>query len=430
MSEQIITLDQAAIQKAVVDAVAKKQMRGSKPKEGKPALTIPLLQEWLADQNITVKKNSITHRLEVEGLDAVYDAETLESSLHVIVHDMIKAEYSCTSGLVADLLVVVGGLARYNPIIELLSNAGPWDGHDYIEDVYNILRLPQDDMFSKILVRKWFLQSYSLLYNDEHRPYGGDGALVLLGPQGVGKTMFVSKVGGLRPDFVRLGGYLDFKDKDSLIRCTSTWICELGELETTLRTDTERLKAFLTAERDSYRVPYGRTDSNLIRRTSFIATANSDKLLVDPSGSRRFWTVPITSVDLDALDKLNVIQLWKQVEQDYITYGAQGFRLTPIEQKILAARNADHEKPLRAQSEVEDILSDAREHPDKWTWKLQTVTTFKETFAALHPYSVEAIGKALDKLNVPVSDTTRVDGKKGRYRELPTWKSSGQTWNT
>ena len=60
---------------------------------------------------------------------------------------------------------------------------------------------------------------------------------------------------GIRPDFVKLGQWIDPKDKDTMLRCTSAWIVELGEIETTLRSDLERLKAFITAEADEYRLP-------------------------------------------------------------------------------------------------------------------------------------------------------------------------------
>ena len=74
---------------------------------------------------------------------------------------------------------------------------------------------------------------------------------------------------------------------------------------------------------------------------------------------------------------------------------------------------------MRGQDEVADILDEANAHPDRFSWKLLTATSFKEIYPALHGLSAEAIGKALDRAGVQLADTTRVDGKRGRYRLLP-----------
>lgn len=170
----------------------------------------------------------------------------------------------------ADLLGVLAGKHRYNPVEVMLKNAPAWDGVDRVEQLYKILCI-EDDELSKTLLHKWLWQCYSMAHNDTKYPFGADGLLVLQGKQGIGKTSFVRKIGVL-PELVKLGQYLDSRDKDTIRRCTSCWICEWGEIETTLRSDLERLKAFITAEIDEYRLPYGRTDQTLCRRTSLIAT--------------------------------------------------------------------------------------------------------------------------------------------------------------
>lgn len=419
VEDEIISIDTALLKKSISDAIAKKQ---AKPKS-KPSLTIPLFQEWLDNKGITVRRNLLTHRLETSGLGTVYDAETLESSLHVILHDELKSEFSCSSSLVADLLAVVGGLHRYNPVIDFFKAAPPWDKTDYYEIVYQAYNLAPDDALSRVLIRKAFCQWYSLLYNNERKPYGGDGVLTLIGKQGCGKTRSIELLTPL-PEYVKIGGFLNFADKDSYIRATSCWICELAEAETTLRTDRERLKSFLTSATDSYRLPYGRTDTNLIRRTSFVATANSNQLFIDETGNRRFWTIPIESVDCELLEKMDRTMLWKQIENDVMTYGWQCFRLSATEQKFLAERNGEHEKPLKAQSEVMDILSDAENNPAQWEWVNQTVTEFKEYNAALRPYTVEAIGQALTRIGINTQQA-RDNGKRTRVRCLPRRKYGG-----
>lgn len=371
---------------------------------------------WLADHGISVRKNIVNHSLEVTGVDPLFDRETVRNSLPVILHNDLKQIYSCNIGLVSDLLDVVGGICSFNPVTDLFSSAPPWDGKDHVSELYNILHLPESDKLSQTLLHKWLMQTRAIAENDLEHAFGADGMLVLTGPQGIGKTT-LCRVLAVKPELSKLGMYIDCHDKDTLRRTTSCWIAELGEVETTLRSDLERLKAFITAEVDEYRLPYGRSDQVLARRTSLIATCNSERFLIDPTGSRRFWTVPITDIDLPALNRLDVVQLWRQIEVE-IAADRQCFRLTPFEQAELARRNTAHEKPLKAQMEVEDIFTDADEQKSLYRWEYMTVSDFKLDYPSLSRYTVEQVAKALDKLGVR-QERKSIGGKQSRVRLLP-----------
>ena len=340
----------------------------------------------------------------------------------MIVHDALKRDFSCDRSLVADLLGVVAGKNRFNPVLDMLEAAPAWDGVDRVEEVYKILQIPERDTLSRTLVYKWLLQTRSIVENEIGTAFGADGVLVLQGPQGCGKTTFARTI-AVKPELVKLGQYIDARDKDTLRRVTSCWIAELGEIETTLRSDLERLKAFITAEIDEYRLPYGRADVSLARRTSLIATCNTERFLIDPTGARRFWTIPLTGIDLDALSELNVLQLWKQIEIE-VKKNPQSFRLTKFEQAELAERNATHEKYLKSQAEIEDILLDADDIKAGYSWVFMTVTQFKNEYPVLNHYTAEQISKALDKIGIPM-EKKRIDGKPSRVRKLPrhTWSS-------
>lgn len=245
--------------------------------------------------------------------------------------------------------------------------------------------------------------------------------LVLQGPQGCGKTSFVRQI-GIRPDFVKLGQWIDPKDKDTMIRCTSAWIVELGEIETTLRSDLERLKAFITAESDEYRPPYARVANRTARRTSLVGTCNSERFLIDPTGSRRFWTIPVDNIDLNRLMNFHAIQFWRQIKVLCAGH-PDDFRLTKEEQRQLALRNTAHEKPLKAQLEIEDIIAEAEADPDSYEWRLTTVSAFKEEYSSLKRYDVAQIGRALDKLGYG-QKRIQANGRRERLRELPCHKWS------
>lgn len=382
----------------------------------KPPLDIDTLQDILNSEGITVRYNQITHSLDIRGVPGEYNPETIRAELPTVLWDCYRKRYACTASAIAEQLDIIGGLNRFNPVEEMLDGAELWDGIDRVEQLYLILGINESDKLSRTLVKKWLLQSLSLAFNDELHPFGADGILVLQGEQGIGKTSFVRKIGVLS-DLTKTGLYIDHRDKDTVRRVTSAWISELGELETSLRSDLERFKAFITAEVDEYRLPYARSDSRFIRRTSIIATCNSDRFLVDSTGSRRFWVVPIERIDLEALNEFNTLQLWKQLQRELIG-NEQGFRLTPSEREELARRNAAFDKPLKAQSEIEDILADA-EGSNRFEWHFQTATEFRTEFSsALHAYSTEQIARALNKLGIK-NEQKRIDGKPKRVRFLP-----------
>jgi len=381
----------------------------------KPYLTEATLEEYLAAKGIMVHLNVITHELEITGIPTEYNPESRRNDLLVILFDELKQLYRCDRQTVGDLLNLIAGKNRYNPVLELID-CNEWDGVDYLGQLIDILGIREDDELSKTLLYKWAAQCYQLLHNEIGLNISADGMLVLQGPQGCGKTSFVRQI-GIRPDFVKLGQWLDPRDKDTLRRCTSAWIVELGEIETTLRSDLERLKAFITAESDEYRLPYARADNKTARRTSLVGTCNSERFLIDPTGSRRFWTIHVENIDLNRLMNFPSLRFWRQIKE--ICKGhPDDFRLTLEEREELELRNTEHEKPMKAQLEVEDIISEAERDPNCFEWRLVTVSEFKEEYPSLRRYDVRQIGAALDKLGYDAKRVKR-NGAVSRLRELP-----------
>src|SRR6185437_11835071 len=85
-----------------------------------------------------------------------------------------------------------------------------------------------------------------------------------------------------------------------------------------------RIKSYLTEDSDKIRFPYERKDSVIQRRTVFAASVNDPNFLVDETGNRRWWTIPVISInDNHGLDMrqvwAEVYSMWKQGEQAYLT---------------------------------------------------------------------------------------------------------------
>ena len=385
--------------------------------ESKKTLTLVPLANLLYTEGITVELNTITHEIEVKGVSDEFNQEDLLNDLPVILHDRLKGAFSCTKDLLADLLRIIAGQNRYNPVDRMLEGV-KWDGTDRFTELCEIIGI-ENDSLSKTMLRKFLNAAWVLAHNDSFDPQGADGMLVLVGGQGIGKTSFVRVIGAQR-GLYKLGQFVDARDKDTQRRCTSAWIVELAEIETTMRGDLERLKAFITAERDETRLPYARADRITPRRTVFVGTCNSPEFLVDPTGSRRFWTIPVNDIDRERLRDYNAVQLWAQIAFESNLQPFE-YRLTPDEQAALAKRNTQHERPLKAQPEVEDILSSAESRSNAFVWEYMTVSDFKASHSSLSRYSAEQIGKALDRVGITATRKS-IDGRQIRARYLPRYR--------
>lgn len=388
----------------------------TKKRNLKPALTIDILEACLKEMNIEIKLNQITHEISFSGLASKYNPESSISDLAVILSNELKVKYSqCSKDTVMDYLKVLAGMHRYNPVSDYLTSL-TWDGKDYLNEFYDVLGIKNDDSLSRTLIQKWLWQCVALSQNDLKHPFGADGVLVLNGAQGIGKTS-VGHALGTKHGFFTEGMYIDKQDKDTTRRCISNWIVELGEIETTFRSDLERLKAFITAPIDIYRLPYVRSDEKTVRRTSIIATCNTTDFLIDPTGSRRFWTIPIDLIDLEKLRQFDIDGLWAQMYMEVNTHpnGLQCFRLTRLEQFQLQVRNLEHEKPLTAETEVRDILTDAQTNYTRYSMMDITISDWKEYYSSLACYKANQIGKVLSKMGYEQSKSRA----NGRTYELP-----------
>ena len=96
----------------------------------------------------------------------------------------------------------------------------------------------------------------------------------------------------------------DGRTKDDLIILHKSWIQEWGEIERVFgKRQAGEIKAFLTRKKDLFRPPYGRTALNFPRRSIIVGSVNDGQFLVDPTGNRRYWVVPI------AVGKIDLTQL-------------------------------------------------------------------------------------------------------------------------
>ncbi len=329
-------------------------------------LTHEILEQVLNDNGITVRENIVTKNIEFIGLS--YDDTYSEENINSLAVTLIKNNYLldnfsyCTDTSIENNLRVIADKNRYSPVIEYLEGLPEYHfkpNDDPIgELVFDILNIPKDDDFTKTLVTKWLVQAIAIAYNgvDDNEIVGADGVLVLIGPEGIGKTSFFRELTPIKNMYSELNTSLDMGKKDSVIEATNIWICELGELNSTTKKGQSELKSFITRPKDTYRAPYGRIAETKPRRTVFCATVNNDDFLTGDTGYRRWWTIETLSTikweKLKNKDYLN--KLWACIYKLY--KDGYEWRLGRKNTDILKTRNINHNVQFEGSEEIKMLL--------------------------------------------------------------------------
>ena len=310
-------------------------------------LTLERIIQALSELKITVRLNLITREMEVLGLPSAFNPEGLAGSAHIILHDLLKRRYRCTKDLVADLLGLVAGQNRYNPVLDYFKSL-TWDERDRMLELFSILGLHEEDTLSMVLVMKWSLQCVAMALNDPENAYGADGVLVLQGPQGIGKTTFARTMA--RKAHVLQGGavhrlpgqghhpppdeHMDFRawrggDLPAHRPRAAQGLHHRGE---------RRVPPPLRQERHGER-PAHQPHCH-VQLQEFLTDPHGLTAVLDGAGGEDRPQSP------EGIRRGSV--LGADVP-DFHEEGESCFRLTAEEQQLLAQRNAVHEKPLRAQ---------------------------------------------------------------------------------
>ena len=367
-----------------------------KVKKKKRIFNIDVCRMFLKTFGISIRYNDMSHDYEITAPTTVINGENRFELLATILEDtIIKLAYKRgRKAVIYGILDVIANENRYHPVIDLLKKE-PWDNADRLTDLYHIMGI--SDEFHKVLVRKWLLQTIAILFNSNDKPISSQGILVLQGGQGIGKTEFLRHL-AIKNEFFKGGSVLDMKNKDTIISATRVWICELGEIDSTTSKKQSELKAFITEQYDRYREPYARKEVKRLRKTSFCGTVNPTAYLTDETGNRRFWTIPVQSIDLNKVfssDSEWYTQLWRQIYSEY-KQNPMGYLLTNEEQNTLNRSNEKYETLLQGEDEFMTVFDTSADY-SLWTNRLtaaQIADELNSRFKSLHISSM-SVGKNL-----------------------------------
>lgn len=210
-------------------------------------------------------------------------------------------------------IVSASDKCRYHPIKnQILSVA--WDGIPRAETFFIDVLGVEDNIYNRECTRKWLLASLTRLFNNGVK---FDEMIILQGGQGIGKSTTLQRLS--------LGYYTDITEKLSdevTFKVMRTWLVELSELSTMLKTDSDSFKAWLSATKDTVRKKYGNDPDDYPRAFTVLGTTNNKEILKDRTGNRRYWLMYCDKDKIKrtiwSLDNNTLLQLWSEVYQWYL----------------------------------------------------------------------------------------------------------------
>jgi putative DNA primase/helicase len=326
------------------------------------------------ENNITMPSTveNLKFLLKYYGIECEYD-EILKKPSVFIVGDKSHKDLSDEANLkvirslgkkndvkddVSDYLINVFSENAVNPVLDWIESK-KWDGVSRMPMLMDTLTLSDEthQNYAETMIKTWLIQCIAALDGGARTPLFNaikkyELVLVFTGSQGLGKTSwFKSLIPYEMKDYFSEGEMLNITEKDSVKRCISNWIVELGEIDSTFgKSEISMIKAFLSKTEDNIRLPYAATHSNFSRRTSFCGTVNELHFLHDTTGNRRFLPIHVTECKFS--HSIDLQQLWAEILHLYLD-GAIWWLNAEAKQQL-----EDTQVSFRSVSVVEEQLFD------------------------------------------------------------------------
>lgn len=337
--------------------------------KGKPLSTIENVRELCRRLGVTIRYNVISKDEEILIPGAGFSIDNKQNaSLSWLISECAK--FRMPVDQVPAFVTFIADQNPYNPVAMWIESK-PWDGRDRLTELLGTIQAvgEQDERVSamkRAFLTRWMISAIAGAFS----PTGvsAHGVLVFQGAQYVGKTKWFKSLVPADLGVLKDGLLLRPDDRDSVMKCVSNWLVELGEIDATFRkADVAALKSFLTSDRDVLRRAYARKESTFARRTVFFASVNPKQYLHDPTGNRRYWTIECEY--LDHSHSIDMQQCWAQVLGLY--RAGESWFLTPDEMALLNDHNLDFEELDPIQELVATRLN---WRLDKSLWRKASVT--------------------------------------------------------
>jgi predicted P-loop ATPase len=249
--------------------------------------------------------NIFTQQIEIQGQVA--------KNIEHFYLQLSEMGYKISKDIALDCLVKVAHENSYDPVRLYLEHVRAQVPPTYIDRLSSTYLRPADSAEPEPtlydhMVKRTLIAAVRRIFEPGCKH---DHACVLMGDQGARKSSFWSAIGGpFFSDALR-----DISSKDDLMVLHRSWIMEWAELDAIVsKKHAGQIKGFLSQSTDMFRVPYGKATEAFPRRGIIVGSTNRDSgFLVDETGNRRFWVIPVTCTLHNPIDVPNLL-----IERDAI----------------------------------------------------------------------------------------------------------------
>ena len=238
-----------------------------------------------------IRYNKLASQIYGEGLPwrrshpAWRDADTAQLVAYIDTH---YGEFTARNYELA--ITKVSDDRAYHPILEYLDALPSWDNRKRVNTFFIDYLGAEDTAYTQAVTRKTLVAAIARVKCPGIK---FDNVPVLNGPQGIGKSMAISRLG--REWYSDSLSISDMKDKTAPEKLQGHWLLELSEMAGIKKMDVETVKSFASRVDDKYRPSYGRVVESHPRQCIIIGTTNNDGgFLRDVTGNRRFWPIRVT----------------------------------------------------------------------------------------------------------------------------------------
>ncbi len=225
----------------------------------------------------------------------------------------------------------------YHPIRDYLS-ALVWDGQERIRHALHRYLGADEDEYTYDVLKLFMLGAIHRVFCPGCK---FEFMLCLVGGQGAGKSSF------FRLMAVRDEWFSDdlrrLEDENVYRKLQGHWLIELSEMIATANARSiEEIKAFLSRQKETYKVPYETHPKDRLRQCVFGGTSNSlDFLPLDRTGNRRFMPVLVNAekaekhlLDDEAESRAYIDQMWAEAMTIYHSGDYELRFSTEMQQKV------------------------------------------------------------------------------------------------
>lgn len=297
----------------LTNAVNKNDLVITTDENGKVIQTLENLEKIILSL-VPIAYNELTDVIEITDKNG--KIKPLEKRDKELLRMDIEKQFKFKAKLV-DLdtaIVSASDKFRYHPIKNKIVTK-TWDGKPRAESFFIDVLGVEDNQYNRECTRKWLLASLTRLFDNGIK---FDEMIILQGGQGIGKSTTLQRLS--------LGYYTDITEKISdevTFKVLRTWLVELSELSTMVKTDSDTFKAWLSATKDTVRKRYATDPTDHPRTFAVLGTTNNKEILKDRTGNRRYWLMYCEKDRIKHsiwnLDYEYILQLWSEVYQWYLS---------------------------------------------------------------------------------------------------------------